>query len=69
MCVVCSQSDVYFSLQIFDIFGPVKLPYYSVRKTVDTDLKDLGIAVGDPVYCVPSSDAMTKYVFTERIQK
>ena len=62
-------SDVYFSLQIFDIFGPVKLPYYSVRKTVDIDLKDLGIAVGDPVYYVPSSDAMTKYVFTERIQK
>lgn len=36
---------------------------------MDTDLKDLGIAVGDPVYYVPSSDAMTKYVFTERIQK
>ena len=59
----------HFSLQIFEIFGPVKLPYYSVRKALDTELGDLGISVGDPVFYVPSSNAMTKYVFTDGMQK
>ena len=47
----------------------MKLPYYSVRKCPTTELKDLGISVGDPVFVVPSSDAMTKYVFTDKIRQ
>lgn len=58
-----------FPLQIFETFGPVKLPYYNVRKCPTTELKDLGISVGDTVFVVPSSDAMTKYVFTDRIRQ
>ena len=47
----------------------MKLPYYSGRKCSATELKDLGISVGDPVLFVPSSNAMTKYVFTDRIRQ
>jgi H/ACA ribonucleoprotein complex non-core subunit NAF1 len=49
--------------KIFEVFGPVKLPFYSIRKSKDSSLDSLGISVGSRIFFIPRDDSMTKYVF------
>ncbi|KAF6213281.1 hypothetical protein GE061_010999 [Apolygus lucorum] len=54
--------------QIFDIFGHVKRPFYSIRFNCPDDIKTLNVSIGRVVYCAPKTDH-TKYVFTHDLLK
>ena len=49
--------------QVFEVFGPVKDPFYIVRFNNESEVKSKGVKVGMPVYCCLSDFDMTKVVF------
>lgn len=48
---------------IFDVFGPVKEPCYCVRFNSPQHVKDHGVKVGMKVYCAPSRQEHSRFVF------
>ncbi len=54
-------------MQIFEIFGPVKSPYYSVHVKSPEHARSLGLDPERVVYVVPGSKELTKYVFTQKL--
>ncbi|BES91747.1 Gar1/Naf1 RNA Hypothetical protein region [Nesidiocoris tenuis] len=50
--------------QIFDIFGHVKRPFYSIRFNKPEEIQSSEVSIGVLVYCAPQTDH-TKYVFTK----
>ena len=57
------------SSQIFETFGPVKSPVYSVLVESDEHASSLGLSPGVLVYVVPSNMEVTKYIFTQQLMK
>ena len=54
--------------QIFEVFGPVGMPWYSVRFNSVEDIQKREITVGMKVYCAPRVEELTKYVFVEHLK-
>ncbi|KAK3797484.1 hypothetical protein RRG08_049315 [Elysia crispata] len=54
---------------IFETFGTVERPYYSVRFNNAADITEKGIEVGHRVYFAPKADNLTKYVFIAELRK
>ena len=55
--------------QIFETFGPVKFPCYSVLVESINHATSLGLSPGQLVYVVPSNMELTKYIFTKQLMK
>ena len=55
--------------QIFETFGPVKSPLYSVLVESDDHASSLGLTPGQLVYVVPSNMELSRYVFTQQLMK
>jgi H/ACA ribonucleoprotein complex non-core subunit NAF1 len=55
---------------IFDVFGSVLEPSYTIRFNSNAEIASRGIAVNMPVYFVPQSAAsITEYVFVSELRK
>jgi len=54
--------------KIFDVFGSVKEPYYTVRFNDTKHIQDNGIEVGMQVYYCPNP-AYTSFVFMHELTK
>jgi len=54
---------------VFEVFGPVKTPWYSVRFNDADNIKGKGLHVGMKVFCAPSEEAFTRYVFLEDLKR
>jgi len=54
---------------VFEVFGPVKTPWYSVRFNEATNITGKGVKEGTKVYCAPAEDAFTKYVFVDNLRQ
>ncbi|CAI8021746.1 H/ACA ribonucleoprotein complex non-core subunit NAF1 [Geodia barretti] len=55
--------------KVFETFGPVRTPFYSIRINSVNDLPSLGITFGDEVYVIPAHPTLTKYVFPQELMK
>lgn len=56
--------------QIFDVFGPVVEPHYSVRFTNAEQIKEFNIEAGMDIYFAPRIDTnITKFAFVNEIKK
>lgn len=56
--------------QIFDVFGPIKEPHYSIRFTNSEQIKDQHIHKDMDVFFVPQNDrTITKFAFVNEIRK
>ena len=60
---------IYTLEQVFEIFGPVKTPWYSVRFNDPENIKTKEITVGLSVYCAPKEECFTKYVFVDSLKQ
>lgn len=54
---------------VFEIFGPVKSPYYSVHVHSPEHASSLGLDPGRRVFVIPGNEELTKYVFTQQLLK
>ncbi|XP_065063200.1 H/ACA ribonucleoprotein complex non-core subunit NAF1-like [Rhopilema esculentum] len=66
---VCFKEDRKPFGKVFDIFGPVKCPFYTVRLSSEEKFASLGLAVGETVYFAPNYLTCTNYVFVEQLKK
>ncbi|XP_048763866.2 uncharacterized protein LOC125671923 isoform X2 [Ostrea edulis] len=55
--------------QIFEVFGPVGSPWYSVRFNSTTDIESKSLCCGQKVYCAPKVENLTNYVFVEHLRQ
>lgn len=56
--------------QIFDVFGPITDPHYSIRFTNGDQIKEREIHKDMPVYFVPENDRkLTKFAFVNELRK
>ena len=53
---------------MFEIFGPVQSPFYSVRFNSAADIEALGVSIGDEVYFAPEESEFTTYVFVNQLK-
>ena len=58
-----------FSRQVFETFGPVQTPFYSVRFNVDRDINDKDVHVGDKVFYAPDMMEFSNFVFVTQLKK
>eukprot|EP00105_Crassostrea_gigas_P031631 XP_011454383.1 PREDICTED: H/ACA ribonucleoprotein complex non-core subunit NAF1 [Crassostrea gigas] len=54
--------------QIFEVFGPVGSPWYSLRFNSHKDIEKKSISCGQKVYCAPKVENLTNYVFVEHLR-
>lgn len=54
--------------EVFDVFGPVKRPYYTIRFKSSEDIDEKSLSVGTTVYCAPKTK-YTQYVFIHQLAK
>lgn len=52
---------------IFDVFGPVIAPLYSVRFNTQSEIDALHVGVGTPVFFAPDSPNVTRYVLPAQL--
>ncbi|XP_052070582.1 putative uncharacterized protein DDB_G0282133 [Mytilus californianus] len=55
--------------KIFEVFGPVALPWYSVRFNSLEDIINKEVSIGTKMYCAPKVDQYTNYVFVEHLKQ
>ena len=55
--------------KVFETFGPVRKPFYSIRINSIADMPALGVAIGDTVFVIPDDPTHTKYVFPGELMK
>lgn len=56
--------------QIFDVFGPVAEPHYSVRFSNSEQIKEKNIETGMDIFFAPQTDrSITKFAFVNEIKK
>ncbi|XP_033115585.1 H/ACA ribonucleoprotein complex non-core subunit NAF1-like [Anneissia japonica] len=55
--------------KVFEVFGPVQNPLYSMRFNSTTDVSNLGIMLQLDVFYAPSALDLTAYVFTSQLLK
>ncbi|XP_005101327.1 H/ACA ribonucleoprotein complex non-core subunit NAF1 [Aplysia californica] len=53
---------------VFEVFGTVEQPFYSVRFNSKEDIKEKDIKVGDPIMFAPSADNLTKFIFIKELR-
>lgn len=53
--------------KVFETFGPVKSPFYSILVQSSDEVHQLGLNPGDIVYVVPGDLDLTTYVFTTKL--
>lgn len=53
--------------QVFETFGPVASPFYSVRYNCESDIERLGIEPHQTVFYAPSESQYTHYIFLEQL--
>ena len=58
---------IHVCTQVFEVFGPVVSPYYSVRINQNEDARVYG--VGSTVYFVSNDSTLTYYVFPDHMDK
>jgi len=63
----CVKFDI-VCVKIFETFGPVSCPLYSVRFNSMEHIAEHGIEIGAKVYYVPSVSEWTHYVFLEHVK-
>ncbi|KAK9504815.1 hypothetical protein O3M35_008998 [Rhynocoris fuscipes] len=54
--------------RIFDVFGPVKRPFYSVRFNTNKEILDKGLVVDTVLYAAPQTQH-AQYVFAQNLMK
>ncbi|KAL4240686.1 H/ACA ribonucleoprotein complex non-core subunit naf1 [Mactra antiquata] len=54
--------------QVFEVFGPVKTPWYSVRFNDVDNITSKGLKVGMPVYYAPREESFTRLVFVDNLR-
>ena len=59
----------HFSLQVFETFGPVQTPFYSVRFNNEADIDQRNIHVGDKVFYAPDMMEYSNFVFVAQLKK
>jgi rRNA processing protein Gar1 len=52
---------------VFEIFGPVARPLYSVRMQSEQHIEDIKLRVGDAVFYAPKEMKFTNHVFTTQL--
>lgn len=57
------------SWQVFETFGPVQMPFYSVRFNKDSDISDKNIQVGDKVFYAPDILEYSNFVFVTQLKQ
>lgn len=55
--------------QIFEVFGPVGSPWYSLRFNSSKDIENKSVTCGQKVYCAPKVENLTNYVFVEHLRQ
>lgn len=55
--------------KIFEVFGPVSSPWYSLRFNSTEDIANKGITVGTKMFCAPKVDKYTNFVFVEHLKQ
>ncbi|ESO89224.1 hypothetical protein LOTGIDRAFT_229116 [Lottia gigantea] len=55
--------------QVFETFGPVSKPFYSIRFNTIEDIKNKKINIGDKVYCAPNLEDITQYIFLDQLRQ
>lgn len=56
--------------EVFDVFGPIKEPHYSIRFNREAEIKEQNIEKGMIVYFAPKNDRnLTKFAFVTELQK
>ena len=58
-----------FLLQVFETFGPVQTPFYSVRFNVDRDISEKNVHVGNKVFYAPDMMEFSNFVFVTQLKK
>lgn len=54
--------------KVFEVFGPVSTPWYSVRFNSKADIEDKDIKTGMEVFYAPKKEDYTKYVFVSYLK-
>jgi len=54
---------------VFETFGPVKKPYYSIRVNSPDHVTALGLTPNTVLCVVADNLEMTKYVFTDKLMR
>lgn len=54
---------------VFETFGPVQTPFYSVRFNKESDINDKGVCRGDKVFYAPDIMEYSHYVFVTQLKK
>ena len=68
MCTLFILKCLFVYVQVFEIFGPVSCPLYSVRFNSCDHIVQHGVEVGAKVYYVPNVSEWTHYVFMEHVR-
>ncbi|XP_046584728.1 H/ACA ribonucleoprotein complex non-core subunit NAF1-like [Haliotis rubra] len=55
--------------KIFEVFGTVASPFYSVRFNSLDDITDKNIVIGLSIYCAPKEQEYTQFVFVEQLKR
>ena len=55
------------SPQVFETFGQVSSPFYSVRYNCRSDVERLGLEPGQTVFYAPSETQYTYYIFLDQL--
>jgi len=54
---------------VFETFGPVQTPFYSIRFNMDRDISDKNVNVGDKVFYAPDMLEFSNFVFVAQLKK
>jgi len=54
---------------VFETFGPVQRPFYSIRFNKESDISDKNVQVGDKVFYAPEMMEYSNYVFVAELKK
>ena len=54
---------------IYETFGPVKQPFYSILFDSPQVIRAAGLKIGQPLYCSPADRQLTQFVFMRDVKK
>ena len=55
--------------QVFETFGPVPSPLYSIRFNSPAEIEERGVKVGVAVFYAPDMADFTHFVFLEQLRR
>ena len=67
--VCTADSGLLVVSQVFETFGPVKKPYYSIRVNSPDHVTSLGLTPNTVVYVVAGNLEMTRFVFMKKLMR